>query len=85
MTNGKDFTVLFHARDRNEMELGRQLLQSADIPVVIGASDRVEMLEVLEGSSAQGRLTVLVPVDRFDDASTLLEDAWGPEVLANRR
>lgn len=84
MTTEKDFTILFHAKDRHEMELGKQLLEEAGIPVVIGASDRVEMLEVLEGSSAQGQLTVAVPVDRFDEATGLIEDAWGPEALSDR-
>jgi hypothetical protein len=84
MASEKDFTILFHAKNRQEMELGKQLLEEAGIPVVIGASDRVEMLEVLQGSSAEGQLTIAVPIDRFDEATGLIEDAWGPEALADR-
>lgn len=84
MASSKDFTILFHAKNRQEMELGRQLLEEAGIPVVIGASDRVEMLEVLQGASAEGLLTVAVPIDKFDEATGLIEDTWGPDALANR-
>lgn len=84
MASDKDFTILFHAKNRQEMELGRQLLEGAGIPVVIGASDRVEMLEVLQGSSAEGQLTIGVPKDRFDEAAGVIQDAWGPEALSNR-
>ena len=84
MASDHDFIILLHARNRQEMELGKQLLEEAGIPVVIGASDRVEMLEVLQGSSAEGQLTIAVPKDRFDEASGLLEDAWGPEAFSDR-
>ncbi len=84
MGDEKDFTILFHAKNRQEMELGKQLLEGAGIPVVVGASDRVEMLEVLVGSSAEGQLTIAVPKDRFDEASGLIEDAWGPDALSGR-
>ena len=84
MTGDSDFKILFHARNRQEMELGKQLLEGAGIPVVIGASDQFEMLDVLEGQSAEGQLTIAVPIDQVDRASEVIEDAWGPEALADR-
>lgn len=79
-----EFTPLLLPKDNVELELGRGLLEGAGIPVAVGASDQVELLQVLEGASASGLTALLVPVDRLDDAVALLEEAWGPETFAGR-
>ncbi len=79
-----EFVPLLVPKDNVELDLGKGLLEGAEIPYVIAASDRVEMLSVLEGSSAEGLHCLMVPKERLDDAIKLLEDAWGPEALAGR-
>lgn len=79
-----EFVPLLVPKDNVELDLAKDLLEAAEIPYVVGASDRAEMLEVLEGSSAEGLHWLLVPKDRLDDAARLLEEAWGPEVLKGR-
>ena len=85
MPTDPDFVPLLHARDHVELEMTKDLLGAAEIPHVVDTSDRFELLEVLEGSSAEGLQCVLVPGDKLDEAVALLEDAWGPEVLAKKR
>lgn len=80
-----DFVPLVHARDTIDLGMTQELLESEGIPHVVDASDRYEMLQVLEGGSAQGLQYVLVPRSRFEQALALLEEAWGPEQLAAKR
>ena len=79
-----EFVPLLIPKDNVELDLGKDLLEGAEIPYVVGASDRVEMLSVLEGSSAEGLHCLMVPKDRLVDAANLLEQAWGPEALKGR-
>jgi hypothetical protein len=79
------FVPLLHASDNVELDMAKDLLESAEIPFVVDASDRLEMLEVLEGDSAEGLQTIYVPAEELDKASSLLQDAWGPEVFASKR
>jgi hypothetical protein len=80
----QEFVPLLVPKDNVELDLGTDLLEAAEIPYVVGASDRAEMLQVLEGASAEGLHCLLVPKDRLEDAAQLLEEAWGPEVLKGR-
>ncbi len=80
----EDFVALLQAKNHTELDLARELLTGAEIPFIVDASDRFEMLEVLEGQSAEGIQVIAVPKDRLDDAASLLEDAWGPEAFAGR-
>jgi len=84
VTESTDFVPLLVPRDTVELELGKGLLEGAGIPFAVGATDRVEMLEVLEGSSAEGMHSLLVPPDRLDDAVRVLEAAWGTETFMGR-
>ena len=79
-----EFVPLLVPKDNVELELAKDLLKGAEIPHVVGASDRVEMLEVLGGSAAEGLHCLLVPEGRLHDAARLLEEAWGPEALTGR-
>jgi len=79
-----EFVPLLLPKDNVELELGRGLLEGAGIPVAVGASDQVELLQVLEGSSAAGLTALLVPVERLDDAVAVLEEAWGPDTFSGR-
>jgi hypothetical protein len=85
VSTDQDFVPLLHAKDHVELEMAKDLLGAAEIPHVVDTSDQYEMLEILEGSSAEGIQVVLVPPDKLDAAVALLEDAWGPEVLATKR
>lgn len=78
------FVPLLAPKDHVELDLGKGLLEVAGIPFTVGNTDRVEMLKVLEGASAEGLSCLLVPKDRLDDAVRVLEEAWGPEALAGR-
>lgn len=80
----EDFVLLLHPRTNTELDLTKDLLGAAKIPYVVDSSDRFEMLEVLEGQSAEGARCVLVPKSRLDDAVGVLQDAWGPEAFAGR-
>lgn len=79
-----DFVPLLVPKNNTELDLGRDLLAAAEIPYVVAASDRSEMLEVLEGSSAEGLHCLMVPSDRLEDAAKLLEEAWGEDALKGR-
>jgi hypothetical protein len=82
MTN--EFVPLLAPKDHVELDLGKDLLEGAKIPFTVGTTDRLEMLQVLEGASAEGMRCLLVPADRLEDAVRVLEEAWGPEVLKDR-
>ncbi len=79
-----EFVPLLAPKDHVELDLGKGLLEGAEIPFTEGTTDRVEMLKVLEGSAAEGLRCLLVPADRLDDAVKVLEEAWGPDVLRDR-
>lgn len=85
MKTDRDFVPLLNAKDHIELEMAKDLLRAEQIPFVVDTSDRYEMLEVLEGASAEGMTCVLVPNDKLDAAVSLLEDAWGAEALASKR
>lgn len=80
-----DFVPLVNARDTIDLGMTRELLDSEGIPHVVDASDRYELLQVLEGGSAQGLQYILVPRSRFEQALALLEEAWGADQLAAKR
>lgn len=79
-----EFVPLLVPKDNVELDLGKDLLDGAKIPYVVAASDRVEMLEVLSSTSAEGLHCLMVPGERLVEAANLLEEAWGPESLAGR-
>jgi hypothetical protein len=80
-----DFAPLVYAANPVELEMARGLLEGASIPFVVDASDRLEMLEVLEGAAAQGLQTVYVHRESLQAASDLLREAWGSETFEKRR
>jgi hypothetical protein len=80
----QDFVQLLTPSSNVELDLAKDLLSGAEIPFAVGASDRVEMLEVLEGSSAEGARCLMVDPQRLDEAFSLLLEAWGVEALAGR-
>ncbi|MCB9913872.1 MAG: hypothetical protein H6828_01840 [Planctomycetes bacterium] len=79
-----EFVPLLVPKNNVELELGRDLLEGAQIPYVVGATDRAEMLQVLEGSSAEGLQCLLVPKERLNDAISLLQEAWGEDTFSGR-
>lgn len=80
-----DFVPLLQAENNTELAMAKDLLEGAQIPFVVDTSDRFEMLEVMQGSSAEGLQTVYVHKQSLDEASNVLTDAWGPEILARLR
>lgn len=84
MTDTSDFVPLLIPRDNVEFDLGKNLLEEAGIPFAVGASDRVEMLQVFEGASAEGLHCLLVPAEKLNQAVALLEEAWGPDTFTGR-
>ncbi len=81
MTDTNAFVPLLVPHDKLELELAKGLLDGAEIPYAIGASDRVEMLEVVAGASAEGLHLVLVPADRHDEAVEIFTEAWGEDAF----
>ena len=84
MTETRDFVPLLIPRDNIELELGTGLLEGAGIRFAVGASDRVELLEVFAGSSAEGLHCLLVSAEELDHAIAVLEEAWGPSTFVGR-
>lgn len=81
MTDTNGFVPLLVPRDPTELELAKGLLDGAEIPYAIAASDRVEMMEVYGGPAAEGMRLVLVPAERHDEAVELFLEAWGPDTF----
>ena len=81
MTETSGFVPLLIPRDNTEFDLAKGLLEGAEVPFAIGASDRVKMLEIFAGASAEGLHVVLVPADRLQEAKVLFLEAWGATVF----
>ena len=84
MTPEEDFVPLLQPRDQTELELARNLLDQAGVRNTVLDTDRVEMLRVLEGASAEGLQILVVPRTEVERAIELLREAWGDEALEGR-
>lgn len=79
MTDTNGFVPLLVPHDNLELELAKGLLDGAEIPYAVGASDRAGMMETYGGPGAEGLHVLLIPADRHDEAVELFTEAWGPD------
>ena len=78
-TPAEDFALLLEAANPEEVEMARGLLASAGIPCLVHGPD----FDVAElGTAAHAVIrhqNVYVPNSAFEQASTILAEAWGTE------
>jgi len=78
-TPDQDFALLLEAANPEEVEMARGLLAAAGIPCLVHGPD----FDVAElGTAAHAAIryqNVYVPNAAFEQASTILAEAWGTE------